>query len=100
MTERCYKKMAGTAAVFLAADYQGPSPVERDGLVWRADELGLPEAPKALHWKPVIDSTLALEGLEAYDPPAPGDARFVTKVGVAFVYIGKIRGWVQLTAFA
>jgi len=94
-----YKKMAGTAAVFVAADYAGPSPVERDGMSWSAEELGLPEANKTLHWKPVIESSLALEGLEEYDPPQPGDARYVTKLGVAFVYIGKIRGWVQLTRF-
>lgn len=94
-----YKKMAGTAAVFVTADYDGPSPVERDGMSWSAQELGLVEAPRALRWKPVIDSSLALEGLEEYDPPSAGDARYVTKLGVAFVYIGKIRGWVQLTAF-
>ncbi len=94
-----YKKMAGTAAVFVSADYDGPSPVERDGMSWSAEELGLAEANKTLRWKPVIDSSLALEGLEEYEPPAAGDARYVTKLGVAFVYVGKIRGWVQLTQF-
>lgn len=100
MSERRYRKMAGTAAVFVAADYAGPLPVERDGPLWTDAELGLTEAPRSLHWQPVIESTLALEGLEDYAPPAPGDARFVSKPGVAFVYIGKIRGWVQITAFA
>jgi hypothetical protein len=94
-----YKKMAGTAAVFVACDYRSPSPVERDGMSWTASELGLIEAHKTLHWKPVIESSLALEGLEEYDPPAAGDARYVTKLGVAFVYVAKIRGWVQITAF-
>jgi hypothetical protein len=32
-----YKKMAGTSAVFLREDYDGPSPVERDGMIWQAD---------------------------------------------------------------
>ena len=95
-----YKKMAGTAAVFVASDYSGPSPVERDGMSWTVEELGLIDANKTLRWRAVIDSSLALEGLEEYDPPTAGDARYVTKLGVAFVYIAKIRGWVQITAFA
>jgi hypothetical protein len=40
-----YKKMAGTSAVFLREDYDGPSPVERDGMIWQAEELHLDELP-------------------------------------------------------
>ncbi len=99
MRERFYKKMAGTSAVFIPADFNQASPVERDGLVWTAAELNMPESPQMLRWKTPLDSSLALEGLEEYDPPAPGDARYVVKLGIAFVYIGKIRGWVALTDF-
>ncbi len=34
-----YKKMAGTSAVFLLADFDNASPVERDGLEWGLEEL-------------------------------------------------------------
>ncbi|WP_200821204.1 hypothetical protein [Oceanicoccus sp. KOV_DT_Chl] len=44
-----------------------------------------------------MESALSLEGLEEYEPPSNGDARYVNKLGVALVYIGKIRGWVALT---
>ena len=100
MSARIYKKMAGTAAVFVVADTHDGSPVERDGMTWSDEELGMTTGARRLHWKEPMDSSLALEGLEEYDPPAPGDARYVNKLGVAFVYIGKIRGWVELTAFA
>lgn len=99
MRERIYKKMAGTSAVFIPADFNHASPVERDGLVWTDSELSMPDVPQRLHWKAPLDSSLALEGLEEYDPPTAGDARYVTKLGIAFVYIGKIRGWVALTDF-
>lgn len=100
MEERIYKKMAGTSAVFVPADLSGPSPIERDGLAWTATELSMPSSRQALHWKPPIDSALALEGLEDYDPPAAGDARYVANLGIALVYIGKIRGWVAISHFA
>lgn len=45
MKERIYKKMAGTSAVFPPADFEGPSPVERDGLSWTATELSMPCMP-------------------------------------------------------
>ncbi len=99
MRQRVYKKMAGASAVFIPADFNHASPVERDGLVWTDSELSMPECPQIMQWKPPLDSSLALEGLEEYDPPAAGDARYVTKLGLAFVYIGKIRGWVALTDF-
>lgn len=99
MQERLFKKIAGTSAVFIPAEFDHASPVERDGLVWNAAELSLPEAGAALRWKPALESTLALEGLEEYDPPSEGDARYVNKIGMAFTYIEKIRGWVALTHF-
>lgn len=92
---KLFKKMAGTSAVFVFADYQGPSPVERDGLVWTSDELHLNEQLPALNDLPVMANALALEGLEEYDPPSPGDARYVTSLDAAFFYWQPIRGWVQ-----
>lgn len=100
MTQRMYKKMAGTSAVFVPADFDSPSPMERDGCTWNEAELSMPTSPQLLQWKPPIESALALEGLEEYDPPDGGDARYVNKLGIALVYIGKIRGWVALTEFA
>ncbi len=100
MRERMYKKMAGTSAIFIPADFASASPVERDGLVWSEEELSMPTSPQPLTWKPPLASTLALEGLEEYEAPATGDARYVTNLGLAFVYISKIRGWVALTDFA
>ena len=100
MKERNYKKMAGTSAVFLPSDFDSPSPVERDGLSWTATELSMPSSPQPLQWKPPIESALALEGLEEYDPPTTGDARYVNNLGIALVYIEKIRGWVTITEFA
>lgn len=100
MQQRVYKKMAGTSAVFLTSNFDSPSPIERDGLTWTDAELSMPTSPQSMYWKPSIDSALALEGLEEYDPPSDGDARYVNKLGIAFVYIGKIKAWVALTAFA
>lgn len=100
MKARIYKKMAGTAAVFIPEDFSHASPVERDGLVWTDAELGMPASPQTLQWMPPLESTLALEGLEEYDPAKEGDARYIHNLGVALVYIGKIRGWVALTAYA
>lgn len=97
---RIYKKMAGTSAVFIPDDFSTPSPVERDSLVWTDVELGMPASARSLQWKPAMESSLALEGLEDYDSPCDGDARYVNNLGIAFVYIGKIRGWVAITVFA
>ncbi len=96
---RTYQKMAGTSAVFIPTNFSTHSPVERDSMVWTDAELHMPTSPSALHWKPAMESSLALEGLEEYDPPSDGDARYVNKLGMAFVYIGKTRGWVAITAF-
>lgn len=103
MMQRSYKKMAGTSAVFIPAGFVPAAPVERDGLIWTDAELGMPDHSlnaQALQWKLPVDSSLALEGLEEYDPPTEGDARYVNKLGIAFVYVGKIRGWVALTNYA
>lgn len=99
MKERNYKKIAGTSAIFIPADFPNASPVERDGLSWTDVELSMPSSPQSLQWKPPLESSLALEGLEEYDPPSPGDARYINKLGIAFVYIEKIRGWVALTDY-
>ena len=99
MKQRTFKKMAGTSAIFIPADFSHASPVERDGLSWTDAELSMPTSPQSLQWKPPLESSLALEGLEEYDPPTSGDARYVNKLGIAFVYIEKIRGWVALTDY-
>lgn len=98
--QRLYKKMAGTSAVFVTDNHSGASPVERDGLTWTEHELGLDSCSRALHWREPMDSSLALEGLEEYDRPQHGDARYVSKLQAAFVYIERIQGWVEITAFA
>lgn len=97
--QQLYKKMAGTSAVFVAEGHSGPSPVERDGLAWTACELGLDSCSRRLRWREPMDSSLALEGLEEYDLPQQGDARYVSKLQAAFVFVDKIRGWVEITAF-
>lgn len=88
--------MAGTSAVFLREDYDGPSPVERDGMVWQADELHLDELPGKLSPLEAMANALALEGLEDYDPATHGDLRRVNSIGEYFVYLEPIRGWVQI----
>jgi len=90
-----FKKMAGTAAVFISTTYDKASPVERDGLVWTADELHLTDLSTHTQSKPALASVLALEGLEDYDPPQEGDVRTVDAMGIDFVYVKKIKGWVQ-----
>lgn len=99
LNQRTYKKMAGTSAVFIPANYPTASPVERDGLQWTAAELHMPQSPQAIVWKAPLATSLALEGLEEYDPPAAGDARYINNLGMAFVYNSHIRGWVALTDF-
>lgn len=89
-----YKRVAGTSAVFLRADHLGASPVERDGLSWSADEL-CANSLTAKAIKPEVNSVLALEGLEEYDPPADGDCRTVMSLNCAFVYVAKKRAWVE-----
>ena len=93
-----FKKMAGTSAVFISEDYQYASPVEKDGLIWGAEELGFDDEAVVLAWKSAIENSLALEGLEDYDPPSHGDARYVHSHNLAFVYIERAKAWVQLVA--
>jgi hypothetical protein len=90
-----FKKMAGTAAVFLVADHEKASPVERDGMVWTAEELHLNELPVNGTQKPAMANAIALEGLEEYEPPENGDVRYVESIDANFMYFGSIRGWVQ-----
>ncbi len=91
-----YKKMAGTAAVFVRACLHANSPVERDGLIWSDSELHLDSLDKnQLIRKEPMATSLALEGLEIYDPPTHGDLRQVTRLGSHFVYIAAIKGWVE-----
>jgi len=96
MSAPAYKKMAGTAAVFLSAEYDHASPVERDGMVWTAEELHLEKLPQQRQQKPEMQTVLALEGLEEYDKPENGDVRKVAAVGCDFIYFEMISGWVQL----
>lgn len=95
--QRQFKKMAGTSAVFVDNDYPFASPVERDGMVWAAAELGISGQAQTLFWKEPLPNTLALEGLEDYDPPQQGDARYVNSQAVAFYFLADKRIWVQLT---
>jgi hypothetical protein len=93
-----YKKMAGTSAVFVYDTYKGPSPVERDGMVWSEEELHietLPAEPSGLRMMPSMANALALEGLEEYEPPEQGDVREVASLSARFVYLQAIKGWVQ-----
>lgn len=92
-----YKKMAGTAAVFVLADLHADKPVERQGEIWSDRELHLHTLPAQLNNKPAMASSLALEGLESYDPPSHGDTREVGALDARFVYISGIKGWVELT---
>lgn len=96
MLAPAYKKMAGTSAVFLSAAFDKASPVERDGMVWTAEELHLEQLPSQHQQKPVMPNALALEGLEEYDMPQNGDVRRVESIDAEFVYFDVIHGWVQI----
>lgn len=91
-----FKKMAGTAAVFVFADQHANTPVERQGMIWNEEELHLHTIPSQLTSKPAMATNLALEGLESYDPPNHGDLRRVDALDTDFVYIKPILGWVEL----
>ncbi len=92
-----YKKLAGTSAVFVQADLDGPSPVERDGMTWSEAELHVDQLPNQFTDKPDIASPLALEGLEDYDPPTHGDKRRVNSLNHAFIYNSAAKAWIQCT---
>lgn len=96
MSTQTYKRIAGTSAVFLAADFAHASPVERDGMEWSASELSMDQLPSEFNAKPDMATVLALEGLEEYDQPSNGDVRRVDSVDARFVYLEKIKGWVQI----
>ena len=93
-----YKKMAGTAAVFVCADKHANTPVERDGMIWTDEELHLASLPAQLSDKANMATTLALEGLEEYDPAQHGDKRFVDALQTSLVYVEPIKGWVELAS--
>ena len=95
-----YKKMAGTAAVFVFADQHANNPVEGQGEIWSEEELHLNPLPAELNPKPSMASSLALEGLESYDPPRHGDLRDVSALNARFVYIDGIKGWVEVATTA
>ncbi len=73
-----YKKMAGTAAVFVLADQHANKPVERQGEIWSAQELHLDTTQAALTSKTSMARSIALEDMERYDQPRPGDVREVS----------------------
>lgn len=90
-----FKKMAGTAAVFVIGNMGHASPVERDGMTWTGEELHLDSMPANCQIKADMANALALEGLEEYEPPAHGDQRRVASLDASFVYLEPIKGWVQ-----
>lgn len=98
---RTFKKMAGTAAVFVLADQHANSPVERDGLVWSESDLHMDALTKLnKQAKSTMATSLALEGLESYDPPSHGDVRMVAALKSEFIYNQTIKGWVELAQTA
>lgn len=98
MTQVEYKKMAGTAAVFISTEFAKAAPVERDGLVWSEAELHLEYLADQRQVKSAMANVLALEGLEDYDPPSNGDVRKVASMDIDFVYLDRIHGWLQVPA--
>lgn len=91
-----FKKLAGTAAVFVMGDMDQVAPVERDGMTWSSEELHLNSLPATYTQKPSMANALALEGLEEYDVPEHGDLRRVASLDTDFVYLEPIKGWVQI----
>lgn len=91
-----YKKMAGTAAVFVSEKLSATAAVERDGLVWQPEQLALQSLPKKLNRKPAMANSLALEGLAEYDPPSCGDVRYVNALAEDFVYVEASKAWVHI----
>ncbi|PCJ24982.1 MAG: hypothetical protein COA96_08285 [SAR86 cluster bacterium] len=96
MIAQTYKKMAGTSAVFLSASFNKASPVERDGLVWTAQELQLEKLAVEYQEKAPMQNALALEGLEEYDMPHNGDIRKVESINAEFVYFELLHAWIQI----
>jgi hypothetical protein len=96
MLTTSYKKMAGTSAVFISTEYHHASPVERDCMVWSAEELHLYDLPQHRQEKGSMSNVLTLEGLEDYDRPANGDVRYVDAMGINFLYFERIHAWLQI----
>jgi hypothetical protein len=90
-----YKKLAGTAAVFIEEGNPNSSAQERDGLSWSAEELHLHDIPEQLTRKAPMANSLSLEGLEEYDPPSHGDLRLMQCIDTDFVYLAGAKAWVQ-----
>ncbi|MGI1679817.1 MAG: hypothetical protein K6L75_13835 [Cellvibrionaceae bacterium] len=65
-------------------------------MIWSANELHLETMPTTLSEKPAMATSLALEGLESYEPANHGDSREVTALDAQFVYIEPIKGWVEI----
>ncbi len=63
---------------------------------WSASELHVETVPDELCDKPEMATSLALEGLESYEPACHGDTRVVTALNTTFVYIEPIKGWVEI----
>lgn len=94
-----FKRMAGTAGVFIRTEHNHASPVERDGLIWTDEELKLKTAFfSGSKTKEAMASVLALEGLEEYEPPENGDIRFVDTINSNFIYVREAKAWVQLNS--
>ena len=96
MDNQQYKKMAGTRAVFVFSDSDRPSPVERDGLIWSAQELHRDELSEQPKTKSDMANALALEGLEDYDPPQDGDLRKVISLDCSFMFLQRTHCWLQV----
>lgn len=91
-----YKKMAGTSAVFVDETIIRGGALDRNGMSWSAEELHGDDVPKKLTRKSPMANSLALEGLEEYDPPSHGDVRALQCINEDFVYIQSAKAWVQL----
>jgi hypothetical protein len=63
-----YKKMAGTSAVFVSAQYPHASPVERDGMVWNSSELHVDDLPDDRRYKASMSNALALAACRTSPP--------------------------------
>ena len=87
--------MAGPATAFLPTEFEKASAVERDGFVWKAQELHFDKLPEEHHRKPMLQTVLALKDLKEYDKPEDGDIPSVDSIGSDFIYFQLISGWVS-----
>jgi len=56
--------MAGPATVFLPTEFEKASAVERDGFLWKTQELHFAKLPEKHHRKPMLQTVLTLKGLK------------------------------------